>query len=109
MGERLFNERACNTCHLPSGEGRGPSLVGLLGSTVKLEGGGTAVADETYVRESILNPAAKIVAGFQPLMPTFQGQLSEEQLVELLAYMRSLGPKPGGAAAAAHGAEGNKP
>jgi cytochrome c oxidase subunit 2 len=109
MGERLFNERACNTCHLPSGEGRGPSLVGLLGSTVKLEGGGTAIADETYVRESILDPAAKVVAGFQPLMPTFQGQLSEEQIVELLAYIRSLGPRQGGATAAAHGSEGNKP
>jgi cytochrome c oxidase subunit II len=108
MGERLFNERACNTCHLPSGEGRGPSLVGLLGATVQLEGGGSAVADETYVRESILNPAAKIVAGFQPLMPTFQGQLSEEQIVELLAYIRSLGPKQAPAAAAA-GSAGRKP
>jgi len=109
MGERLFNERACNTCHLPSGEGRGPSLVGLLGSSVKLEGGGTVVADETYVRESILNPAAKIVSGYQPLMPTFQGQLSEEQVIELLAYVRSLGPKQSGAVAAAAGSEGKKP
>jgi cytochrome c oxidase subunit 2 len=81
----------------------------LLGSSVKLEGGGTVVADETYVRESILNPAAKIVAGYQPLMPTFQGQLSEEQVIELLAYVRSLGPKQSGAVAAAAGSEGKKP
>jgi len=100
-GERLFSERACNTCHLPNGEGRGPSLVGLLGKTVKLEGGGSVVADESYVRESILNPAAKIVAGYSPQMPTFQGQLTEEQLLELIAYVRSLG--------ATAGAEGKKP
>jgi cytochrome c oxidase subunit II len=93
LGERLFNERACNTCHLPNGQGRGPSLVGILGSTVTLEGGGTVKADESYIRESILNPAAKIVAGYQPQMPTFQGQLSEEQLLQLLAYIRTLGTK----------------
>jgi cytochrome c oxidase subunit 2 len=97
LGERLFNERACNTCHLPNGQGRGPSLVGILGSTVKLEGGGTVKADESYVRESILNPAAKIVAGYQPQMPTFQGQLSEEQLLQLVAYIRTLGAKDGSA------------
>jgi cytochrome c oxidase subunit 2 len=101
MGERLFNERACNTCHLPNGEGRGPSLVGLLGKTVKLEGGGSVVADETYIRESILNPAAKIVAGYAPQMPTFQGQLTEEQLLALIAYVHSLGPTAA--------AEGKKP
>jgi cytochrome c oxidase subunit II len=98
LGERLFNERACNTCHLPNGQGRGPSLVGVLGSTVKLEGGGTVKADESYVRESILNPMAKIVAGYVPQMPPFQGQLSEEQLLELIAYIRTLGAKDGGAA-----------
>ncbi|MBI2963309.1 MAG: cytochrome c oxidase subunit II [Deltaproteobacteria bacterium] len=93
-GEQLFTERACVTCHPESGEGRGPSLGGLPGAAVTLEGGGTVVADDGYLRESILNPAAKIVAGFQPLMPTFQGQLSEEQLVQLLAYIKSLGVKP---------------
>lgn len=99
-GERLFNERGCSTCHLPNGTGRGPSLVGLLGSTVKLEGG-VVKADETYVRESILNPAAKIVAGYLPQMPTFQGQLSEEQVLELIAYVRTLGAKETGGTAAA--------
>jgi cytochrome c oxidase subunit II len=92
-GEKLFAERACASCHLESGQGPGPSLADLPGSTVKLEGGGTVVADDTYLRESILNPAAKVVAGYPPAMPTFQGQLSEEQLVQLLAYMKSLGVK----------------
>jgi len=103
-GERLFTERACNTCHLPNGQGRGPSLVGLLGKSVKLESGATAIADENYIRESILNPGAKIVAGYTPQMPTFQGQLSEEQLLELLAYIHSLAPP-----AQTANAEGNKP
>jgi len=103
-GERLFNERAFHTCHLPNGQGRGPSLVGLLGKTVKLENGATVVADEDYIRESILTPNAKIVAGYTPQMPTFQGQLSEEQLLELIAYIHSLAP-PGQTAAA----EGTKP
>lgn len=89
-GGKLFSERACATCHVDSGGGRGPSLAGLPGSTVQLEGGGNVVADDSYLRESILNPAAKVVAGFQPLMPTFQGQLSEEQLVQLVAYIKSL-------------------
>ena len=93
LGEKLFTERACATCHLENGEGRGPSLVNVAGSVAKLEGGGEAMADDTYLRESILNPTARIVAGFQPVMPTFQGQLSEEQLVQLLAYIKSLGPK----------------
>jgi cytochrome c oxidase subunit 2 len=99
-GERLFNERACNTCHLPNGAGRGPALVGLLGSTVKLEGGGSLKADETYVRESILNPGAKIVAGYTPQMPTFQGQLTEEQVLALIAYIRTLGGRETAAASA---------
>ncbi|MGH9201302.1 MAG: c-type cytochrome, partial [Vicinamibacterales bacterium] len=73
--------------------GRGPSLVGVFGSTVKLEGGGSVTADEAYLRESMLNPMAKIVAGYQPQMPTQQGLVSEEQLVELVAYLKSLSPK----------------
>jgi cytochrome c oxidase subunit 2 len=109
MGERLFTERACATCHIESGEGRGPSLVNLIGSTVQLEGGGDAKADETYLRESILNPTAKVVAGFQPVMPTFQGQLSEEQLVQLLAYIKSLGPKGPSASPQAAAAKELKP
>jgi cytochrome c oxidase subunit 2 len=89
-GERLFTERACATCHLPNGQGRGPSLVGLAGTQVKLASGANVVADDTYLRESILSPAAKVTAGYEPVMPMFQGQLSEDQLLALLSYVKSL-------------------
>jgi cytochrome c oxidase subunit 2 len=89
-GQQLFNELACNTCHRPDAQGRGPVLDGLLGKTVSLQSGDTIVADEAYVRESILNPSAKITAGYQPIMPTFQGLVSEEQLLELIEYVKSL-------------------
>jgi cytochrome c oxidase subunit II len=90
-GEKLFQDLACATCHQTTSQGRGPSLAGLYGRQVPLQGGGSAVADEAYIRESIVNPQAKITAGFQPLMPTFQGLISEEQLLQLIAYVRSLG------------------
>ena len=89
-GQKLFNELACNTCHRPDAQGRGPVLDGLLGKTVALQGGGTVVADEAYLRESILNPSAKITNGYQPIMPTFQGLVSEEQLLQLIEYVKSL-------------------
>jgi cytochrome c oxidase subunit 2 len=94
-GEKLFIDLACITCHRDDSGGRGPSLEGVFGSTVKLRGGGTVTADEAYVRESISNPMAKIVEGYQPLMPTFQGLVTEEQIIQLIAYVKSLGPKPG--------------
>ena len=89
-GEKLFNDLACNTCHRPDSQGRGPVLNGLFGKTVSLVGGGTLTADEGYIRESILNPSAKITAGFQPIMPTFQGLVTEEQLLELVEYVKAL-------------------
>jgi cytochrome c oxidase subunit 2 len=89
-GEKLFTELNCITCHRADSAGRGPVLQGLFGRPVRLTGGETVVADEAYVRESIVNPAAKVVAGFQPVMPAFQGQVSEEQLLSLVAYVRSL-------------------
>ncbi len=89
-GQQLFSDLACNTCHRPDLKGRGPVLEGLFGSTVALQSGEKVVADEAYIRESILNPAAKITAGYQPIMPTFQGQVSEEQLLALVEYVKSL-------------------
>ena len=89
-GEKLFNDLACNTCHRPDSQGRGPVLNGLFGKTVSLVGGGMLTADEGYIRESILNPSANITAGFQPIMPTFQGLVTEEQLLELVEYVKSL-------------------
>ena len=89
-GEKLFADLACNTCHRPDAQGRGPVLQGLFGKTVTLQTGDTVVVDEAYVRESILNPSAKVTAGFQPIMPTFQGLVSEEQLLELIEYVKAL-------------------
>ena len=89
-GEKLFADLACNTCHRPEAQSRGPVLQGLFGKTVTLQTGETVVADEAYIRESILNPSAKVTAGFQPIMPTFQGLVSEEQLLELIEYVKSL-------------------
>jgi cytochrome c oxidase subunit II len=91
QGQKLFRQLACNTCHTGDSSARGPVLDGLYGSTVQLQDGTTVIADETYIRESILNPRAKIVAGFQPIMPTFQNQVDEEQMLELIDYLKSLG------------------
>ena len=96
-GQKLFADLACVTCHRIDDEGRGPALHGIFGKEVRLAGGGTIVADEAYVRESIVNPQAKLVAGFQPLMPTFQGLVTEEQLNLLIAYIKSLETRPPGA------------
>jgi cytochrome c oxidase subunit II len=85
-GERLFAEKQCNTCH---GQ-RAPTLAGIYGRRVLLNDGSTIVADENYLRESILQPNAKMVAGYPPIMPTYQGQLTEEQITELIAYVKSL-------------------
>jgi cytochrome c oxidase subunit 2 len=95
IGGRLFTELRCDSCHSPDGSGRGPSLEDVFGRTVSLDSGPAVVADESYIRESILNPRAKVVAGFRPVMPTFQGQISEEQLLQLLAYIKSLSPAEG--------------
>jgi cytochrome c oxidase subunit 2 len=89
-GGKLFADLACNTCHRADAQGRGPVLEGLFGKTVTLQDGGMITADEAYIRESILTPSAKIVAGFQPIMPTFQGLVTEEQLLELIEYVKSL-------------------
>jgi len=89
-GERLFQRLGCNTCHVESGAGRGPSLAGLFGKTVKLAGGNSVIADETYIRESIVNPQAKIVAGYEPIMPVFKGLISEDGILQILAYLKTL-------------------
>jgi cytochrome c oxidase subunit 2 len=103
-GEKIFAELGCVTCHRSDTQGRGPNLQGVFGKPVLLEDGRTVTADENYVRESILDPGAKIVKGFKPVMPTFQGIVSEEQLNALVAYVKSLsnpgasGPKTADAA-----------
>ena len=91
-GAKLFTDLACSTCHLDTGQGRGPSLKDILGKTEEMQDGTTVVVDEAYLRESILTSQAKIVKGFQPLMPTFQGLISEENLVALIEHVKSLSP-----------------
>jgi len=89
-GQRTFQDLACHTCHMEDASGRGPSLVNLFGSQVKLADGRVVTADEAYLRESTLNPQARLVAGYQPLMPTFQGLVNEEGLMGLIEYIKSL-------------------
>jgi cytochrome c oxidase subunit II len=97
-GQNLFLQLGCSTCHRSDTQGRGPNLVGLFGKPVQLEDGRTVTADENYVRESILSPGSKVVSGFKPIMPVFQGLVNEEQLNALVAYVKSLNPSPSGAA-----------
>ena len=93
-GERLFNELACNTCHLGDGSGRGPSLFNKFGSQEQLADGSVVNVDVSYVRESILTPQMKVVAGYQPVMPTFQGIVNEESVMALIEYVKSLQSAP---------------
>jgi cytochrome c oxidase subunit II len=89
-GEKIFAELGCSTCHRTDTQGRGPNLQGVFGHPVMLEDGRTVTADENYIRECILDPGARRVKGFQPIMPTFQGLVSEEQVNALVAYVKSL-------------------
>ena len=89
-GEKIFAELGCATCHRSDTQGRGPNLQGVFGKPVQLEDGRTITADENYLRESILDPGSKVVKGFKPVMPTFQGLVSEEQLNALVAYVKSV-------------------
>jgi cytochrome c oxidase subunit II len=88
-GARVFVELGCGTCHVPGQAVKAPDLAGLFGKTVRLPGGGTATADDAYIRSQILNP--RPLPGFAPIMPTFQGQISEEEILQLIAYLKSLG------------------
>ena len=90
-GQKLFQDLGCQTCHQLDRQGIGPMLTGLFGKNQKLQSGQSIAVDESYLRESIVNPHAKIVAGFQPVMPPYQGRINEEQLMELIAYIKSLG------------------
>lgn len=88
-GARLFERHRCGSCHKAQG-GSGPSLAGVFGRRVPLKSGESIVADEQYLRSSILNPQQHIVAGFQPLMPSYQGQLNESDVLKIIAYMKTL-------------------
>ena len=100
-GEKLFEQLGCNTCHRADTTGRGPILDGLYGRQVQLASGQTIVADESYLRESIVNPQVKLVAGYQAIMPTFQGLVNEEGLLQIIAYIKEMKAAPSHQPAAA--------
>ncbi len=89
-GAELFEQKSCTTCHRTDSSARAPILNGLYGTEVSLVGGDRIEADDNYLRESIVDPGAKVVSGYQPIMPTFKGQLTEEEILELIGYIKSL-------------------
>jgi cytochrome c oxidase subunit 2 len=97
-GAELFAAKTCTTCHRPDSNLQGPYLQGIFGKEVELADGSVVTVDENYIRESILDPTAKVVKGYQPLMPTFSGQLSEEELLQLIIYIKSLSADEGAGA-----------
>jgi cytochrome c oxidase subunit II len=95
-GQKLFQNLGCASCHQLERQDIGPVLTNIFSSQVRLQNGQTVIADENYLRESILRPQAKIVAGFTTLMPSYEGRVNEEQLLLLIAYIKSLGGTGGG-------------
>jgi len=93
-GKKLFEANRCDTCHKDAPDARGAPLWGVHGSKVALRDGSTVVADDDYLHESILHSTAKVVAGFEPIMPLYDGQLPEEQVLQLIAYIKTLKAKP---------------
>jgi cytochrome c oxidase subunit 2 len=91
QGHKLFDRYGCVTCHVTDEPEHAPSLTNVFGHPVQLEDGRTVIADEAFLRESILNPSAKVVKGYQPnIMPVFEGQINEEGLLQLIVYIKSL-------------------
>lgn len=95
-GERAFRNRGCSGCHSPNAALRAPLLEGIYGKKVPLSDSTLVTADDQYIRDSILSPNKQIAAGYQPIMPTFQGQIGEEELNAIIAYIKSLGDRSPG-------------
>jgi cytochrome c oxidase subunit 2 len=93
QGKDLFRRYGCSGCHEPGGTVRAPRLEGVFGSPVPLSDGSVVIADERYVRDSILDPKAQVAASYAPVMPTFAGQVGEDDLAKLVAYIESIGPE----------------
>jgi len=89
-GERLFASLSCNACHNPTAEARGPNLANVYGSHLTLASGQTVTVDEAYLRQAILNPSQNVTEGYAPIMPTYQGQISEEGVIALVEYIKNL-------------------
>ncbi|SDK36760.1 cytochrome c oxidase subunit II [Microbulbifer yueqingensis] len=90
-GGQLFQRLGCSGCHKPGSSELAPALEGLMGSTTELADGSEVVVDEAYIRDSIIEPQKQLVAGYQPIMPSFSGQVSEEEIMQLISYIQSLG------------------
>ena len=89
-GERLFASMGCNACHSGNASARGPNLANVYNTRIRLTDGSTVVANEAYIRETILNPSTQVPAGYAPIMPTYQGQISEDGLIDLVEYIKTL-------------------
>ena len=89
-GERLFASMGCNACHNGTAAARGPNLAGVYGSKLTLANGSQVLVNEAYLRDAILNPSQHVTAGFAPIMPTYQGQISEDGLIDLVEYIKTL-------------------
>src|SRR5260370_39823219 len=90
-GQQRFPRLGCDTCHIADGSGAGPALQGRFGKPLTLRDGQTRVMDEAYVRHSIFDPGSLPLPNYRPVMPTFRGQVSEEQILQLIGYIKSLG------------------
>ena len=90
-GEQLFQQAGCVACHTGAQGAPGPQLAGRFGSQVELADGGTVTADENYLQESLLEPQAKVVKGYQPIMPSYKGRLTDEEVFTLVTYIETLG------------------
>lgn len=95
-GSRLFQSLGCSGCHAPNATVRAPLLEGIYGKPVPLASGDFVIADEAYIRDSILLPQRQVVAGYAPVMPPYQGRISEEEILQLMAYIKSLGAESSG-------------
>ena len=89
-GERIFASMGCNACHSGNPAARGPNLAGVYGSKIQLANGSVQLADEAFIRDTILNPSQHVPAGFAPIMPTYKGQISEDGLIDLVEYLKQL-------------------
>jgi cytochrome c oxidase subunit 2 len=89
-GERLFASMGCNACHSGNPAARGPNLAGVYGSKIQLANGAVQLADEAFIRDTILNPSQHVPAGYAPIMPTYKGQISEDGLIDLVEYLKQL-------------------
>src|SRR5450631_49456 len=89
-GERLYASMGCNACHNGSAAARGPNLAGVYGSKLTLTNGSEVLVNDAYLRDAILNPSQHITAGYAPIMPTYQGQVSEDGLIDLVEYIKGL-------------------